>query len=202
MDLLRTNPFGSVASFVLEDLMRVVRFAPIVALFACSILSLPALASVRVEDSISVDAEKEAVWSALKQYQKDEKGFAKKRINVQPNSVTFKEHFASLPFVGNTTLDYTEVTKTQENRIDYKLNESKLLNKFEGSWIVEDGKDGKGTTVRLITDIDTWLAAPFKNKVLRNITKKGMEKRLAYVKTHAEHAGNRQVSSTGTSKID
>ena len=175
--------------------MRVVRFAPAMALVALSLMQLPALASVRIEDSISVDAEKDAVWNALKQYQKDEKGFQKKKINEKANSVTLQEHFCSLPFVGNTTLDYTETTKVQENRIDYKLNESKLLNKFEGSWILEDGKDGKGTTVRLITDIDTWLSAPFKNKVLRNITKKGMEKRLEYVKAHAEKQASTQLSS-------
>lgn len=176
--------------------MRIVGFAPVMAVVALTLAQLPALAAVTIEDSIVVNAEPEAVWSALRQYQKDEKLFQKKRIRVEPNSVTFKENFVSLPFVGTTTLDYTEITVPSENRIDYKLNESKILNKFDGSWIVEENKDGK-VTVRLVTNIDTWLAAPFKNKVLRNVTKKGMEKRLAYVKEKAE-GSTHKVSSTAT----
>jgi len=95
--------------------MRVVRFAPLMALVALSIVQIPAFASVRVEDSINVDAEKRSRLGRAQTVSEGRERFPKrKKINEKANSVTLKEHFCSLPFVGNTTLDYTETTKVQE----------------------------------------------------------------------------------------
>jgi hypothetical protein len=156
---------------------------------------VPAHAAVTVEDSIAVNAKPELVWKALHEYQKEEKTFHKKIVSSTHNSVTLKEEFAKLPVVGTTCLNYIEVSKPEENRIDYRLTENGVLNKFQGSWIIEENKTTGGVTLKLITEIDSWVPAPFKSKILRSNTKKGMEKRLAFVKQFAENlSGANKIS--------
>jgi len=180
--------------------MRLTSFALAVALMALSCGQLPAEARVKVEDSIVVNAEPEHVWKALSQYQNDGKRFHKKQVVTKENSIQFSEEFAKMPFVGTTYIDYVEVSNPKDKRIDYKLKSAKFLNVFEGAWIVEENKNGDGAVVRLTTDIDSWICAPLKNKVLKNMTKKGMEERLAYVKEHAERlsggSGGTKISNT------
>lgn len=166
--------------------MQVMKSALMIA-FAAVAFQMPALAAVTVEEFVVVDATPETVWKALHEYQKEEKAFHKKIVSSTSNSVTLKEEFAKLPIVGTTFLNYIEVSKPEEHRIEYRLTEKGVLNKFDGAWIVEENKDGNGVTLKLVTNVDSWVPAPFKNKVLRNNTKKGMEQRLAYVKEYAEH---------------
>lgn len=166
--------------------MQVTKSALLIA-FAAAAFQMPAVAAVTVEDCVTIDASTETVWKALHEYQKEDKAFHKKIVASTPNSVTLKEEFAKLPIVGTTFLNYIEVSKPEEHRIDYKLTEKGVLNKFDGAWIIEENKDGNGVTLKLVTNIDSWVPAPFKNKVLRNNTKKGMLQRLAYVKDYAEH---------------
>jgi len=161
-----------------------------VSLFALLALQLPASAKVKVEDSIAVDAKPEVIWKALMSYQHEEKGFHKKVVSSTPDSVSIKEEFVKLPVVGTTNINYVEVSHRDDNRIEYKLTDSKILTLFEGAWIIEPSKDGQSATVKLVTEIDTWVPAPFKNTLLKNQTKKGMEKRLAFVKDCAEHMDN------------
>jgi hypothetical protein len=166
--------------------MQVTKSVLMIAIAAIG-FQMPALASVTVEDFVTVEASPEIVWKALHEYQKEDKAFHKKIVSQTPNSVTLKEEFAKLPVVGTTFLNYIEVSKPEEHRIEYRLTESGVLNKFDGAWIIEENKDGNGVTLKLVTNIDSWVPAPFKNKVLRSNTKKGMEKRLAFVKDYAEH---------------
>lgn len=181
--------------------MRVTGFALAMTLLALSLAQPACQARVKLEDSIVVNAEPEQVWKALSQYQKDERRFHKKQVVTKENSIQFREEFMHMPFVGTTNIEYVEVSNPKDKRIDYKLKSAKFLNVFEGAWIVEENKGGDGAVVRLITDIDTWVAAPFKNKVLKNMTKKGMDERLSYVKEHAEKlsGGNTKISNSGTS---
>ena len=173
-----------------------VKSALMLAAVAGVTVQMPVHASVIVEDSIAVNAKPETVWKALHEYQKEEKAFHKKVVATTPNSVSLKEEFAKLPVIGTMMLSYIEVNKPEENRVDYRMTEKGALNKFEGSWIIEENKTTGGVTLRLVTEIDTWVPAPFKNKVLRSNTKKGMEKRLAFVKEYAEHlSGSNKVSS-------
>lgn len=164
--------------------MQVTKSALMIAI-AAAVFQLPAFAAVTVEDSVTIDAKPETVWKALHEYQKEDKAFHKKIISSTPNSVTLKEEFAKMPIVGTTYLNYIEVSKPEEKRIEYRLTEKGVLNKFDGAWIIEE--NGDGVKLKLVTNIDSWVPAPFKNKVLRSNTKKGMEQRLAYVKEYAEH---------------
>ncbi|MDZ4835002.1 MAG: SRPBCC family protein [Candidatus Melainabacteria bacterium] len=154
---------------------------------AAVVFQMPAFAAVTVEECVTIDAKPETVWKALHEYQKEDKAFHKKIVSSTPNSVTLKEEFAKMPIIGTTFLNYIEVSKPEEHRIEYRLTETGVVNKFDGAWIVEESKDGNGSTLKVVTTIDSWVPAPFKNKVLRSSTKKGMEKRLAYVKDYAEH---------------
>jgi hypothetical protein len=164
--------------------MQVTKTALMIAI-AAAVFQLPAFAAVTVEDSVTINAKPEVVWKALHEYQKEDKAFHKKIVSTTPNSVTLKEEFAKMPVVGTTYLNYIEVSKPEENRIEYRLTEKGVLNKFDGAWIIED--NGTGVTLKLVTNIDSWVPAPFKNKVLRNNTRKGMVQRLAFVKDYAEH---------------
>jgi hypothetical protein len=146
----------------------------------------PVLAHVKVEDSVNIDAKPEFVWKALMEYQREEKLFHKKLVSQKNDCVSIKEEFGTLPLVGSAFIDYVEVNHQKENRIDFKLTDSKVFTRFEGTWIVEPSKCGERATLTLTTDVDTWLPTPFKNKMLRNTAKRGMEKRLAFVKIHAE----------------
>lgn len=170
----------------------------IAAAVAC-VTQMPAHATVTVEGSVTVDASPEIVWQALGEYQKEEKAFHKKIVSTHQSTVTIKEEFAKLPIVGAAHINYVEIGNSDHNRIDYKLTDSSVLNRFDGAWIVEDNKAG-GVNLKIVTNIDTWVPAPFKNKLLRNNTKKGMEKRLAFVKQYAEHlAASHQVNGVKVS---
>lgn len=158
----------------------------LLAVVACFALPSPVCARVTVEDSVAVNARPETIWKALMDYQREEKTFHKKVVSSTKDSVSIKEEFVKLPVVGTTNIDYVEVSHRDENRIEYKLTDSKILTLFEGAWIIEENKDGRGSTLRVVTSIDTWVPAPFKNTLLKNQTKKGMEKRLAFVKKSAE----------------
>ncbi len=164
--------------------MQVTKSALMIA-FAAAAFQMPAFAAVTVEECVDIDAKPEVVWKALHEYQKEDKAFHKKIVSSTPNSVTLKEEFAKMPVVGTTYLNYIEVSKPEEHRIEYRLTEKGVLNKFDGAWIIEES--GSGVKLKLVTNIDSWVPAPFKNKVLRSNTKKGMEQRLAYVKEYAEH---------------
>ncbi len=170
----------------------------LLALIVAAALQSPALARVKVQDSVTVDAKPESVWKALMEYQRDEKTFNKKLLASNEDTVTIKEEFMKLPVVGTQFINYVEVSHQDAQRIDYKLTGSKVLTLFEGSWIIEPNKNGGGVTLTLITEIDTWVPAPFKNKLLRSNTLKGMVKRLAFVKDRAEHPS---VSKSPVNKI-
>ncbi len=158
----------------------------VLAIVAATVVQTPASARVKVEDSVTVNASVDSVWRALMEYQRAETQFNKKLVASTDNTVKIKEEFMRVPVVGNAFINYDEVSHKNENRIDYKLTDSKVLTTFEGSWVLEENKCGKGVTLKLTTDIDSWMPVPFKNKILRNATMKGMEKRLAFVKNFAE----------------
>lgn len=147
-------------------------------------LQLPTVAYVQIEDSIGIDADIDTVWRALKDYQREEALFHKKVVAEKGNDTTVKEKFLKVPVVGSAFLDYVECRK-ENYRVDYWLLESKVLNVFSGSWQLSKNQHG-GTTVKLTTDIDSWIPVPMKNKILRSITAAGMKRRLSFVKAHAE----------------
>ncbi|MBX9670121.1 MAG: hypothetical protein K2X93_21150 [Candidatus Obscuribacterales bacterium] len=166
--------------------MRLARASMVLAVVAVTFAQMPASARVRVEDSVTVNASIDTVWKALMEYQREEKTFSKKLVGASDNTVKIKEEFMKLPVVGNAFINYDEVSHKTENRIDYKLTDSKVLSMFEGAWSLEENRRGKGVTLKLTTDIDSWMPVPFKNKILRTATMKGMERRLAFVKNFAE----------------
>ena len=166
--------------------MRIKLNAIALSIVAMIIVQLPAMAKVKVQNSVVVDAKMESVWDALLKYQKEEKQFNKKMVSNQRDKVTIKEEFVRVPVVGAAHIDYEEINHKDLGRIDYKLTKSKFLTTFEGAWTVKKNDSGKGVVVTLTTHIDSWVPAPFKSRILRNATKKGMEKRLAFVKTQAE----------------
>ena len=166
--------------------MRIKLNAIALSIVAMVIIQLPAMAKVKVQNSVVVDAKMESVWNALLSYQKEEKKFNKKLMSNNNDKVTIKEEFIRVPVVGSAHIDYEEINHKDLGRIDYKLTKSKILTKFEGAWTVKENENGKGVVVTLTTHIDSWVPAPFKNRILRNATKKGMKKRLAFVKTQAE----------------
>lgn len=166
--------------------MNRIRASMILLILAVTAVPMPASARVKVEDSVTVNAPMDCVWKALMEYQREEKSFNKKLVSSAENTVKIKEDFLRVPVAGNTCINYDEVSHKNENRIDYKLTESKVLTTFEGAWTLEENSCGKGVTLKLTTDIDSWMPLPFKNKILKNATMKGMEKRLAFVKNFAE----------------
>lgn len=159
-------------------------------LVCLTLLHLPAQARVKVQNSVTVDAKMESVWQALMEYQKEEKQFHKKLVSSKHDKVNIKEEFIRVPVVGSASIDYIEENHPGQKRIDYKLTKSKILTKFEGTWTLVENQKGSGVIVTLTTDIDTWVPAPFKNRILKNATKKGMKKRLAFIKKQAEHSTN------------
>lgn len=162
---------------------------------AVVLMQLPAQARVQLEDTVNVNADMSTVWQALKDYQKEGKLFDKRITKETGNDTSINEDFIKLPIVGTTTLDYVESRKGND-RVDYWLTGSKILNVFKGSWQLSKNENG-GTTIKLTTDIDSWMPVPLKNKILRNNTMPGMKKRLYYVKTHAEELAGHKVSSQG-----
>lgn len=173
--------------------MKVRKSSLLLAAVAVVSTQLPAVARVQVEDSITVNADMATVWQALKDYQHEGKLFAKRVVKEAGGDTSINEDFIKIPVVGTTTLDYVESRKG-EDRVDYWLTGSKILNVFKGSWQLSKNENG-GTTVKLTTDIDSWMPVPMKNRILRNSTVSGMKKRLAYVKTHAEELAGHKVSS-------
>ena len=146
----------------------------------------PALAAVKIERSVTVNADLKTVWKALLNYQHAEKDFHKKVVSQNNHVVTIDEEFVRVPVVGSANILYIENNIPLE-RIDYKLQGSKVLTKFEGAWSIAKADGGTGTVVKLVTDIDSWVPVPFKNRILRKTVSKGMMKRLAYVKKQAEN---------------
>lgn len=171
-----------------------------IATVALVVMQLPAVARVQVEDSITIDADMETVWQALKDYQREQKLFNKKIVDQKGNDTTIQEEFLKVPVVGTASLNYVESRKGND-RVDYWLTGSKLLNVFKGSWQLSKNEEG-GTTIKLTTDIDSWMLVPMKNKLLRSHTAAGMKKRLSYVKTHAERLSQQsaQISQTAQKK--
>lgn len=148
-------------------------------------IQLPGFAKVKVSKSVTVNADKESVWHALLGYQKEEKKFHKK-ATLSGNTVKIKEEFISVPVVGTAYINYIEWNREPDGRIDYKLQKSKVLTAFEGSWKIDETKDGGAVVLTLTTEIDSWVPMPFKNKILKKVTASGMSKRLAFVKSSAE----------------
>lgn len=156
------------------------------------LLSNPAQARVKVKKTVSVNASIDTVWTALMNYQKEEKKFHKTLVSEKGNQIRLKEEFLKVPVVGNAYINYVEENHKEDGRVDYKLEGSKVLTKFQGTWKVEaDENNAKpGTIVTLTTDIDTWVPVPFKNSILKRATMKCMNKRLAFVKQQAELSQN------------
>jgi hypothetical protein len=173
----------------------------LLAAVALVVMQLPAAARVQIEDSITIDADMQTVWQALKDYQREQKMFDKKIVAEKGDDTTIKEEFIKVPVVGSATLSYVESRKGNY-RIDYWLTGSKILNVFKGSWQLSKNEKG-GTTIKLTTDVDSWMPVPMKNKLLRNHTAAGMKKRLSYVKAHAEKLSQQsaQLSQTGNKSM-
>ncbi len=164
--------------------MKIRKSCLLIGAVALVVMQLPAAARVQIEDSITIDADVETVWQALKDYQREQMLFDKRIVAEKGDDTYIKEEFLKVPVVGSASLNYVESRKGND-RVDYWLNGSKILNVFKGSWQLSKNERG-GTTLRLTTDIDSWMPVPMKNKLLRSHTAAGMKKRLTYVKAHAE----------------
>ncbi len=152
-----------------------------------SVVSMaPALASVKVQKSVTVNTDLKQAWDAVMAHQHAEKEFNKKlQAGKNSHSVIIEEQFFSLPVVGSTSVKYTEENVPYQ-RVEYKLQQSKILNQFEGTWNLEKSKDGNSVTITLNTTVDSWMPVPFKGKILKSVVSKSMDQRLAYVKKQAE----------------
>ncbi|MBX9695734.1 MAG: SRPBCC family protein [Cyanobacteria bacterium] len=169
-------------TFTRINLINVVS-ASLVLSFVCM---APALANVKVKKSITVNADLKQAWDAVMSHQHAEKEFNKTvQAGNNPHVVMINEQFMRLPIVGSTSLKYTE-ENTPMQRVDYKLQQSKVLNQFEGTWNLEKSKNGNGTVITLDTTVDSWMVVPFKGKILKSLVSKSMDERLAYVKKRAE----------------
>lgn len=144
-----------------------------------------AQARVKVTKSVEVNADLKSTWLALRKYQREGKKFHKQVVSESGSKIVLKEEFLRVPVVGNAYINYVEVNYPYE-RVDYKLQGSKVLTVFEGAWKLEKVKAKNAVTLTLITDIDSWVPVPFKNTILKKQTSKGMLKRLGFVKKQAE----------------
>ena len=155
------------------------------ALILGSISILEAQARVKVVHSVEVKADLKSTWEALQKYQREGKLFHKEVISDTGNRIVLKEEFLRVPVVGNAYINYVEDNHPYD-RVDYKLQGSKVLTVFEGAWKLENVAGKNSVLLTLITDIDSWVPVPFKNSILKKSTSKGMKERLAFVKKQAE----------------
>lgn len=136
-----------------------------------------------MKKSVTVKASKEAVRKAIVGYRNSEPS-KRKVISSNGEKVTIEERFGGVPVVGASRVVYAEY-ESSPDRIDYKLVESDKVSKFEGSWVLHEGTDGK-TVVELTAEIDSHLPIPFKKSILNAQADADMKKRLDYVKRTSE----------------
>ncbi len=137
-----------------------------------------------MKKSITVNAPRTKVWSAILSYRSSEPD-KRKVLSSDAEKTVIEEKFPGLPMLGSSRVVYAEYEK-QPDRIDYKLVESDKLNKFEGYWSLQESDGGNATVVELTGSIDIAVVLPFKEKVLESQADADMKKRLSYVKRTAE----------------
>jgi hypothetical protein len=137
-----------------------------------------------MKKSIEVHATPEAVFNAIVSYRSSDPENRTIKSTGDGKAV-IQEKFGGVPIVGHSMITYQEV-ETPFERIDYTLIEGDRLAKFEGAWILTPAHDGKSTKVDLTAELDIAMAFPFKDQILNGQADEDMQRRLNYVKEHAE----------------
>lgn len=137
-----------------------------------------------MKKSITVKAPQKEVWEALLSYRHSEPS-KRKVVSSTDEKAVIEEDFGGVPVVGNSKVVYSEKLTPYE-RVDFQLVESKQVNVFEGTIILEPSKDGHSTVVEITTKLDSPLPIPFKDQILSAQAGSDMQKRLDYIKKTAE----------------
>ncbi len=135
-----------------------------------------------MKKSITVNASPQAVWDAIISYRTSEPS-ARFVVSQDGPKTVIEEEFGGLPLIGTSKVVYEE-TESPIDRIDFKLVRGDKLSKFEGAYTIRS--NGGATDVDLVANLDIELQFPFKDQILNSQAEKDMDKRLQYIKQHAE----------------
>lgn len=135
-----------------------------------------------MKKSITVSASPQAVWDAIISYRTSEPS-ARTVVSQDGPKTVIEEEFGGLPMIGSSKVVYEE-TESPISRIDFKLVSGDKLSKFEGAYTLRP--NGGTTDVELVANLDIELQFPFKDQILNAQAEKDMDKRLHYIKQHAE----------------
>jgi len=144
----------------------------------------PAAAVETVEKSMTIKATRQQVVNAIIKHRTADP--EKRKVVSTKNdgsSVTIKERLDSPLPVARDNIVYEE--HIDDNRVDFKLVDAEKLTTFQGSWVLTESKPGY-THVSLKTSVDSSLNIPFKDRIMRYETAKGIDKRLSFVKQQSE----------------
>jgi hypothetical protein len=174
------------------------------ALVCLSFLSLlvfvgqPALAKGHkhgVSATITVNASVQQVWQAIVSLRSAEPN-RRKLVSYENKQAVLEEKFCSLPIIGAAVCTYVECEEPQQKRIDYHLVSSNRFKAFEGAWTLAPSIDGKGTIVHLSSYLETGVRVPFAREITNTAALHDIERRLSFVKQHAELAQAKANSTT------
>ncbi len=143
----------------------------------------PGQAVETVEKSMTINATPDQVVNAIVKHRTAEP-HKRSIVSTSKSGVVIREQLIGSIAIANDTVVYEENIKS-ENQIDFHLIDANKLTKFQGSWMLTEGKPGC-TQVKLTTSVDSSMNVPFKERILRHETLRQLDKRLSYVKHEAE----------------
>ena len=138
-----------------------------------------------ITGSIVINSPPGAVFDAIKdsRYQDPRR---RQVLQTQGNEVLLQENFMTIPVLGKATCCYKEV-ELPPSSIEYSLVKSAHFKKFEGKWELKPMHGGQSTLLKLTSDVDTFVAVPFKQQITAASTKKDIARRLKNIKIIVEN---------------
>ena len=146
-----------------------------------------------VSASVTVNASVSQVWQAIVSLRSAEPN-RRKLVSYENKQAVLEEKFCSLPIIGGAVCTYVECEEPHK-RIDYHLVSSNRFKAFEGAWTLAPSADGQGTVVHLSSYLETGVKIPFAREITNTAAMHDIERRLSFVKQHAESA---QAKAGGT----
>jgi len=111
----------------------------------------------------------------------------RKVVSEEGNRAVLEEKFTNLPVIGHAYMQYEEVA-TPYTTLEAHLIKSDKFKAFESRWTLSPSVDGKSTSIRLYTYLNTGLWLPFAQQMTNRQTRQDITNRLQHIKQLAESA--------------
>jgi hypothetical protein len=156
------------------------------AAFMAPFSTLPAMAEKKegVAATIDVQASPQKCFDTIVGQRTAEP--AKRRVISQDgNRTVLEEKFTGLPVIGDAYMQYEEIATPYSSLVAHLIKSDKFK-AFESRWTLTPTQDGKGTSIRLYTYLNTGLWLPFAQQLTNRQTHQDITARLNLIKELAE----------------